>query len=196
MTDRTPSGASVTQAAAPRKAPASEAMQATPQRARPTKKFLIAALCCLAVLILAAFQFGDNNGLNNMPFAKVRLLLSNLPKAQKMAKEGNLELLAGQPVRGDSVSLRGELTDANSFLGTHTHAYDHAFCAKFCAAAGSPLLFISDQGGLVYVVLTARNGAQLPESVLNLIGVPGVVVKGRRLDANGVPAFAVEGAQP
>jgi hypothetical protein len=171
-------------------------MQATPQRARPTKKFLIAALCCLAVLILAAFQFGDNNGLNNMPFAKVRLLLSNLPKAQKMAKEGNLELLAGQPVRGDSVSLRGELTDANCFLGTHTHAYDHAFCAKFCAAAGSPLLFISDQGGLVYVVLTARNGAQLPESVLNLIGVPGVVVKGRRLDANGVPAFAVEGAQP
>ena len=171
-------------------------MQATPQRARPTKKFLIAALCCLAVLILAAFQFGDNNGLNNMPFAKVRLLLSNLPKAQKMAKEGNLELLAGQPVRGDSVSLRGELTDANCFLGTHTHAYDHAFCAKFCAAAGSSLLFVSDQGGVVYIVLTARNGVPLPESALNLIGVPGVLATGRAFDVNGLRALALEAVQP
>jgi hypothetical protein len=171
-------------------------MQATPQRARQTKKFLIASLCLLAVLILAAFQFGDNNGLNNMPFAQVQRLVSDLPKAQKMANDGNLELLAGQPVRGEPTTLRGELTDANCFLGTHTHAYDHAFCAKFCAAAGSPLLFISDQGGLVYVVLTASNGALLSESVLNLIGVPGIVVKGRTLNANGVRALAVEGVQP
>jgi hypothetical protein len=171
-------------------------MQATPQRARPTEKFLIASLCFLAVLVLGAFQFGDNNGLNNMPFAKVRLLVPNLPKAQKMANDGNLELLAGKPVPGVAVTLRGELTDANCFLGTHTHAYDHAFCAKFCAAAGSPLLFISDQDAQVYVVLTARNGIQLPESVLNLIGVPGIVVKGRTLEANGVKTLAVESAQP
>jgi len=147
-------------------------------------------------LVLGAFQFGDNNGLNNMPFAKVRLLVPNLPKAQKMANDGNLDLLAGKPVPGVAVTLRGELTDANCFLGTHTHAYDHAFCAKFCAAAGSPLLFISDQDALVYVVLTARNGIQLPESVLNLIGVPGIVVKGRTLEANGVKALAVESVQP
>ena len=171
-------------------------MQATPQRARPTEKFLIASLCFLAVLVLGAFQFGDNNGLNNMPFAKVRLLVPNLPKAQKMANDGNLDLLAGKPVPGVAVTLRGELTDANCFLGTHTHAYDHAFCAKFCAAAGSPLLFISDQDAQVYVVLTARNGIQLPESVLNLIGVPGIVVKGRTLEANGVKTLAVESAQP
>jgi hypothetical protein len=171
-------------------------MQATPHRAHPTKIFLFASPCFLAVLALAAFQFGDNNGLNNMPFAKVRLLVSNLPKAQKIANDGNLELLAGKPVPGVAISLRGELTDANCFLGTHTHAYDHAFCAKFCAAAGSPLLFISDRDGLVYVVLTARNGAQLPESVLNLIGVPGIAVKGRTLDANGVRTLAVESVQP
>ena len=146
--------------------------------------------------MLAAFQFGDNNGLNNMPFAQVQRLVSDLPKAQKMANDGNLELLAGQPVPGEPASLRGELTDANCFLGTHTHAYDHAFCAKFCAAAGSPLLFISDQDGLVYVVLTSRNGVQLPENVLNLIGVPGIKVKGRTLDANGVKTLAVESAQP
>jgi hypothetical protein len=171
-------------------------MKAASQRARQTKIFLIAPLTFLAVLVLAAFQFGDNNGLNSMPFAKVRLLVSNLPKAQKLANEGNIELLAGQPVPGDSVNLRGELTDANCFLATHTHDYDHAFCAKFCAAAGSPLLFISDQGGLVYVVLTARNGVQLPETVLDLIGVPGIVLKGRTLGANGVRTLAVESVQP
>jgi hypothetical protein len=171
-------------------------MQATPQSARPTKKFLIASLSFLAVLVLAAFQFGDNNGLNNMPFAQVQRLVSDLPKAQKMANDGNLELLAGKPVPGEPATLRGELTDANCFLATHTHAYDHAFCAKFCAAAGSPLLFISDQGGLVYVVLTARNGVPLPESVLNLIGVPGIAVKGTTLEANRVRILAVESVQP
>jgi hypothetical protein len=171
-------------------------MQATPTRARPTKLFLTAPLCFLAVLLLAAFQFGDNNGLNNMPFAQVRRLVSDLPKAQKMASDGNIELLAGKLMRGETATLRGELTDANCFLGTHTHAYDHAFCAKFCAAAGSPLLFVSDQGGLVYVVLTARNGIPLLESVLNLIGVPGILVKGRTLDANGVRALAIESVQP
>jgi hypothetical protein len=170
-------------------------MRTTAPRARPTKKLLIAPLCFLAVLVLAAFQFGDNNGLNNMPFAQVRRLVSELPKAQKMASEGNLELLAGQPMRGEAAILRGELTDANCFLGTHTHAYDHAFCAKFCAAAGSPLLFVSDQGGLVYVVLTGRNGVPLPESVLNLIGVPGIVVKGKTIEVNGVRALAIDSTQ-
>ena len=170
-------------------------MQATAQRARPTKKFLVASVCLPAVLILAAFQFGDNNGLNNMPFVQVQRLVSDLPKAQKMANEGNLELLAGQPVPEVPATLRGELTDANCFLATHTHAYDHAFCAKFCAAAGSPLVFISDQGGLVYVVLTARNGVQLPENVLNLIGVPGIQLKGRTLVSNGVRTLAVESVQ-
>ena len=171
-------------------------MPATPQRAQATRKFLLAPFCFLAFLPLAAFQFGDNNGLNNMPFAQVQHLVSDLPKAQKMASGGNIELLAGNPARGEAATLRGELTDANCFLGTHTHAYDHAFCAKFCAAAGSPLLFVSDQGGLVYIVLTARNGVPLPDSVLNLIGVPGIVLKGKTLDANGVKTFAVEGVQP
>ncbi len=171
-------------------------MQAALKRARPTKIFLIAALCLLAVLVLAAFQFGDNNGLNSMPYAQVRRLVPDLLKAKKMASDGNLDLLAGQPMRGEPVTLHGELTDANCFLGNHTHAYDHAFCAKFCVAAGSPVLFISDQGGVAYVVLTARNGVPLPENILNLIGVPGIAVKGRTLDANGVKTLAVENLRP
>jgi hypothetical protein len=157
---------------------------------------LLAPFSFLAVLVLAAFQFGDNNGLNNMPFAQVQRLVSDLPKAQKMASDGNLELLAGKPVPGESRTLRGELTDANCFLTTHTHAYDHAFCAKFCAAAGSPLVFASDQGGLVYVVLPARNGVELPGRALDLIGVPGIVLRGRTLGADGVRSFAVESVQP
>lgn len=168
----------------------------TRQRARTTNRFLITALCFLAVLLLAAFQFGDNNGLNNMSFTEVQRLVFDLPKAQKMAKAGNLELLAGRPVRGEVLTLHGELADANCFLGTDTHGYDHAFCAKFCAAAGSPLLFVSDQGGVVYVVLTATNGVPLPENALNLIGVPGILVEGKTFDRNGVRTLAIESVRP
>src|SRR5258708_25309942 len=132
-------------------------MPAIAQRARPTKIFVIGLLSFLAVLIVAAFKFGDNNGLNSMPYAQVRRLVSDLLKAKKMASDGNLDFLAGQPMRGQPVTLRGELTDANCFLGTHTHAYDHAFCANFCLAPASPLLLISYQGGVAYIVLTARN---------------------------------------
>src|ERR1700758_4323136 len=121
MTDRIPSGASATTATMRKKAPVSKNMPTTPPKARPTEKFLVAGLCFLGALFLAAFQFGDNNGLNNMTFAQVQRLVSNLPKAQKMASEGNLELLAGKPEPGEAATLRGELTDANCFLGTHTH---------------------------------------------------------------------------
>lgn len=168
----------------------------TRQRARTTNRFLIATLCFLAVLLLAAFQFGDNNGLNNMSFTEVQRLVFDLPKAQKMAKAGNIELLAGRPVRGEDATLHGELADANCFLGTHTHGYDHAFCAKFCAAAGSPLLFVSDQGGVVYVVVTSANGVPLPENALNLIGVPGILVKAKTFDRNGMPALALGSVGP
>ena len=168
-------------------------MQATPRRAQPNRKSAMALLSAIATLGLCAFQFGDRYGLNNMPFAQVRDLVSDLAKAQKMAKQGNVELLAGETMPGSAVSLRGEVTDANCYLGSHTHAYDHAFCAKLCAAAGSPLLFISDQGGQVYLVLTERNAVRLPEEVLDRIGVPGVVVKGKAFEAEGLRALAVEG---
>ena len=168
-------------------------MQTTTQRAQPNRKSVIALLGAIATLGLCAFQFGDRYGLNSMPFAQVQALVSDLAKAQTMAKQGNVELLAGETMPGRAVSLRGEVTDANCYLGSHTHAYDHAFCAKLCAAAGSPLLFISDQGGQVYLVLTERNGVRLPEEVLDRIGVPGVVVRGKVFEAEGLRALAVEG---
>src|SRR5579863_10424148 len=167
-------------------------MQAIPRRAQLNRKSAMALLSATAALGLCAFQFGDQYGLNNMPFAQVRDLVSDLAKARKMAKQGNVELLAGETTPGRAVSLRGEVTDANCYLGSHTHAYDHAFCAKLCAAAGSPLLFVPDKGGQVYLVLNVQNGVRLPENVLDRIGVPGIVVRGKVLESDGLRALAIE----
>lgn len=90
------------------------------------------------------------------------------------------------------MSLRGEFTDANCFLSTHAHAYDHAFCAKLCVAAGSPLVFVSDTDGKLYVVLTSQNAMRLPESILDQIGIPGLKVQGKVLRADGFQALAVD----
>ena len=127
-----------------------------------------------------------------MPYAQVAPLVSDVAKARKMANEGNIELLAGQAVQGKDVSLRGEITDANCFLGKHEHAYDHAFCAKLCAAAGSPLVFVPDQGGQIYVVLTQPNAARIPNTILDQVGIPGIVVEGKVVESNGVAGLAIE----
>ena len=154
---------------------------------------MIKLVSAIATLGLCAFQFGDRYGLNNMPFGQAQSLASDLTKARRLAKQGNIDLLVGETVPGTAASLRGEITDANCYLGSHSHGYDHAFCAKMCAAAGSPLVFVSDQGGEIYLVLSERNGMRLPENVLDRIGVPGTVVKGKVLDAGGMRALAVEG---
>ncbi len=170
-------------------------MPATERKAHPSRSSVIALLSTIAVVGLCAFQFGDRNGLNNMPFTQVQPLVADLAKARRMAKLGNIDLLAGNEMPGELVSLRGELTDANCYLGSHIHAYDHAFCAKLCAAAGSPLVFVSDQGGAVYLVLNERNGIKLPANLLDRIGVPGVVVKGKVLNRDGLRTLAVEGLE-
>ena len=168
-------------------------MQAKVRISRPSRRITVLALAALG---LSAFQFGDRYGLNGMPFVQVQPLISDLTRAQRIAKRGNIELFAGQPVRGEAATLRGEFTDASCYLGNHAHGYDHAFCAKFCVAAGSPLMFVADQGGQVYLVLSPQNGIRLPENVLDRIGVPGIVVKGKVLSADGLRARAVEGLAP
>ena len=107
----------------------------------------MASVGMLSTLTLCAMQFGDRNGLNNMSFAQVQQLGSNLTKAQRLAKQGNIEFLGGQVLSGQRVTLRGELTDANCYFGEHSHGQDHAFCARlsFVSHNGSPLLFFSDQ---------------------------------------------------
>jgi hypothetical protein len=152
-----------------------------------------AVLTVFAAAALCGFQFGDRYGMNSMPYAQVAPLVSDMSKAQKMASEGNIELLAGQAVQGKEVSLRGEITDANCFLPRHEHAYDHAFCAKLCAAAGSPLVFVPDQGGQIYVVLTQPNAARIPDAILDQVGIPGIVVKGKVVESNGLVGLALDG---
>ena len=153
---------------------------------------LLSLAATLAACSLYAFQFGDRNELNGMRFSQVQPLVSDLPKAKSLAHQGNIDLFAGNPLDGKPVQLRGELTDANCFVPTHTHAYDHAFCAKLCAASGSPLLFLSDRDNQAYVVLTSRNAVRLPDAVLDLIGVPGLVVRGKILNKEGIRSFAIE----
>jgi hypothetical protein len=156
------------------------------------KKLAMASVGMLSTLTLCVMQFGDRNGLNSMSFAQVQQLGSNLTKAQRLAKQGNIEFLGGQVLSGRSLILHGELTDANCYFGEHSHGYDHAFCAKVCVANGSPLLFVSDQQSEVYLVLTATNGVQLHADVLNQIGVPGVVIKGKLIENGDQRVLAVE----
>jgi hypothetical protein len=141
---------------------------------------------------IALLQYGDRNDLNGMPFAKVQAMVADSARARRLAQQGNIDFFAGQAAPGSPTALRGELTDANCYLGNVEHGYDHAYCAKFCVAAGSPIVFIDDNGGKVYVVLTAQNGVPLPAKVLDQIGVPGVVVKGWVFQSHGIEALAVE----
>jgi hypothetical protein len=67
-----------------------------------------------------------------------------------------------------------------------------AFCVKLCVAAGSPLVFVPDEAGKTYMVLTPRNAVRIAEPILDQIGVPGIVMKGKVLEENGLPALAVE----
>src|SRR5580704_11699324 len=192
MTARTPSGASAIPAPSASKAHEHKTMQAQARRSHPGRKTVIEVLA-VAALALCAFQFGDRYGLNSMPFAQVQGMISDLAGARRMAKQGNVDLFVGQTMQGQAVKIRGEVTDANCYLGTHRHAYDHAFCAKMCAAAGGPLVFVPDRGGQPYLVLSERNGVKLSDNVLDRIGIPGIVLKGKVFDADGIHVLAVDG---
>jgi len=171
-------------------------MQATTPIDHRSRKSVIALLSAVFAVGLCAFQFGDRNELNKMPYAEVQPLASDLAKARTLAKEGNIDLLVGQVEPGDTVRVRGEITDANCYLGSHVHAYDHAFCAKLCAADGSPLVFIADKNSEVYLVLSEKNGVRLPENVLDRIGVPGIVVEGKLFEASAIHALAIQALAP
>lgn len=163
-------------------------MQARTQLNRNAALALVSSL----VVSLCAFQYGDKYNLNSMPFAEVSHLTSDLTKTQKLAKQGNIEVLAGEALQGKRVRLRGELTDANCLLSRHAHAYDHAFCAKLCVASGSPVLFLPDDGGQVLLVLLPQNAISIPDSILDKIGIPGIMVRGKTLSSSNVTALAVE----
>src|SRR5271167_3776057 len=107
MMVRTPSGASSLRAPTASRASASEMMQASLRRKHRVRKSVTTLLSGIATLGLCAFQFGDRNELNKMPFTEVQPLVSDLAKARRLAKQGNIDLLAGQAEHGETVRLRG-----------------------------------------------------------------------------------------
>jgi hypothetical protein len=161
------------------------------------KYVIIAAGCSLAAIGLWAQQ--SKKGMTkedmlNMPYAKVKATLSNpatRAKALEMAKKNGVMLMGGIPVEGQSVTLKGELTDANCYLSKGEHGHEHALCAKACVNAGSPVVFLA-QDGSVYMVLTPKDGRPLPGNALDELGQPGVTVQGKLVKAHGVQALAIE----
>jgi hypothetical protein len=149
----------------------------------------------MASVVLLGFsflQYGDRYRLNEMPFDKVQELTSDPGKARSMAKQGNIDFFVGTAIQGKAVTLTGELTDANCYLAQSRHGYDHAFCARYCAAAGSPLVFLPDQDSKVYFVIPASDGGRIPRDVLDRIGIPGTVVHGHTLSSHGIDALTVD----
>lgn len=135
--------------------------------------------------------------MNDMPYAQVKAMMSNpeqATKAMQMAKMNHVMLMAGMPVKGRSVTLKGELTDANCYVSDGLHGHNHAMCAKACVAAGSPMVFLADSGK-VYTILTAKDGMALPEDALNDLGKPGVTVHGTVVKSHGVDALALESVE-
>jgi hypothetical protein len=62
--------------------------------------------------------------------------------------------------------------------------------------SSSPAAVPVSQDSQVYVVLTSQNGVRLPDNALDHVGVPGIVVKGRVIEADGLRALAVEKLKP
>ena len=189
---RIPFGASPT-AAETKRASSSKIAKHMARKTKAASHSAVGVLSIVVVMGLCAFQFGDRNNLNSLPFARIQPLASDLNKARSLAKRGNVELFVGDRVPGQTVHLRGELSDGNCFLSQHRHAYDHAFCAKLCVAAGSPLLFISDKDEKIYLVLSPKNAVRIPAELLNHIGVPGTRVAGELIATPNVKALAIAG---
>ena len=149
-----------------------------------------------AVLLGFSFlQYGDRYRLNEMPFAKVQELTSDPVKARALTKQGNIDFFVGTAVQGKAVTLTGELTDANCYLAQSRHGYDHAFCARYCAAAGSSLVFLPDQDSKVYVVIPASAGGKIPRDALERIGIPATIVHGHTLTAHGVDILTIDSVE-
>jgi hypothetical protein len=94
---------------------------------------------------------------------------------------------------GWAVSLRGKVTDANCYLGSHAQALRSCFLRQAARYCRQLFGFCFRPGGQVYIVVSERSAVRLPEVVLDRIGVPGVVVNGKAFEADGLRALAVEG---
>jgi hypothetical protein len=74
----------------------------------------------LSTLTLCAMQFGDRNDLNSMSIRAASATGLQSHKAQRLAKQCSIKFLGGQVLSGRTVTLHGELTDANCYFGEHS----------------------------------------------------------------------------
>jgi hypothetical protein len=155
------------------------------------------AVCALGLLfggLLLGQSTQKKMDMNDIPFAKVKAMLATpaaRAKTMKLVKMNHVTLMGGQPINGQSVTLKGELTGADCYLSDGLHGHDHAMCAKACVAHGSPIVFLA-QSGTVYLVLTPKDGVPYPGVLLNDLGRPGVTVVGNTLESHGIKAISIQ----
>lgn len=107
-----------------------------------------------------------------------------------MVETNHGSLMGRHPINGQSVTLRGELTDAVCFLSEGLHGHDNV-CAKACVANGSPIVFLAESG-TEYLVLMHRDGVPYPAACLNNLGRPGVTVVGNAFESHGIKAISIQ----
>jgi hypothetical protein len=160
------------------------------------RRALVVTSCAIGLLLggLMWAQETKNTDMNDIPYAKVKTMLAtpaSRAETMKMVKKNHVMLMGGQPINGQSVTLKGELTDADCYLSSGMHGHEHAMCAKACVAHGSPIIFLAENGS-VYLVLTPKDGMPYPETLLNDLGRPGVTVVGNALDSYGIKAISIQ----
>ncbi len=161
------------------------------------KAFLIIGTFLFAAAFLWAQSGMTKQQLLNMPYAKVKAMLSNPHSAAKLkaaVKKNGVMLMGGVPITGPEVTLKGELTGADCYLSAGVHGPEHSLCAKACVAHGGPVVFIGSNG-TTYLVIPPRDGMPLPEKAYDDLGKPGVTVKGAELDSHGIHAIAIHSVE-
>jgi hypothetical protein len=152
-------------------------------------------------LVATAFLWSQNGmtkeQLLDMPYAKVKAMLSNPHSAARLKKaveKDGVMLMGGIPIKGPEVTLKGELTGADCYLSAGVHGHEHAFCTKACVAHGGPVVFIAENG-TTYLALPLKDGMPLPEKAYDDLGKPGLTVKAEELDSHGIHALAIQSVE-
>lgn len=71
---------------------------------------------------------------------------------------------------GKDISVKGELVDTFCFLTMSAKGAGHKQCAVECAKKGIPVGIVQEGTGKLYVLLPAKNGESLPDSVTSKMG--------------------------
>lgn len=162
------------------------------------RALIIGAVFAMTVAVgLSATQATKNQNMNDWSYAKVQKLMSNPKTAKKvimMAKKNHVLLMAGWGMGGTPVTMKGEFTGADCYLSAGKHGPTHALCSKACVSHGGPIVFIASNG-TTYLVLPPKDGAHMPEQVLNDLGTPDVTVHAHEIISHGIKALSVDSVQ-